>query len=101
MQYWIVRKPARMHHMVMNETMLLSDQPRDSEQDLRWLAWQKKNRLEDRIAEKRMKAFFVVVFAILLTWMVYALTQAGRQTDLAEKGPTVACRWPTAALRYS
>lgn len=77
----------------MNNATMVSDEPTDSEQNLRLLAWERKNRREDMVAEKRMKIFFVVVFVILLTLIVYALTHVRKRPGLVEKGPTVACRW--------
>jgi hypothetical protein len=54
----------------MNNATTGSDKLADPEQNLRWLAWESKNRQIDRIAENRMRIFFVVVFVILLTLMV-------------------------------
>jgi hypothetical protein len=84
----------------MNNATIGSDKPTDSEQNLRWLAWERKNRQADRIAEKRMKIFFVVVFVVLLTLIVYALAHVRKQPGLVDKGPTVACRWNAGQIRY-
>jgi hypothetical protein len=77
--------------------MTLSENSRDSEQDLRWLAWEEKNRRADRIVEKRMKLVFVVVSVILLLLIVYASLQVRKRPDVVKKGPAVACQW-TAAI---
>jgi hypothetical protein len=69
-QFWIAPKPTRLHHSAMNNATTGSDKLADPEQNLRWLAWESKNRQIDRIAENRMRIFFVVVFVILLTLMV-------------------------------
>jgi heme/copper-type cytochrome/quinol oxidase subunit 2 len=84
----------------MNNATIGSYKPADPEQNLRWLAWESKNRQIDRIAENRMRIFFVVVFVILLTLMVYALAHVRKQAGPVEKGPTVACRWNAGQLRY-
>jgi hypothetical protein len=64
------------------------------------LAWEKKKRQEDRIAEKRMKILSAVVFLILLTSVVYALAHHRKQPGVVEKGPTAACRWNADQIRY-
>jgi hypothetical protein len=94
-QYWTAPKPARMQHTVRDKAMTLSEKSHDSEQGLRWLAWERKNRLKDRIAEKRMTLVFVLVGVILLILILYAVRQVSD-----EKGPTVACQWRTDPLRY-
>jgi hypothetical protein len=99
-QYWIAPKPTRMQHTVMDNTMTLPENPPDSLQDARWLAWERKNRREDRIAERRMKLVFVVVGVILLILILRALLKASQQCDLVGKGSTVACLWRNDPSRY-
>lgn len=72
----------------------------DSLHDARRLAWERKNRREDRIAEKRMKLVFVVVGVILLILILRTLPKASQQRDLVGKGSTVACLWRTGPSRY-
>lgn len=51
--------------------MTISENLYDSEQNLRWRAWENKNRREDTIAEKRMKLVFVFAgVVILLMWVL-------------------------------
>jgi hypothetical protein len=78
-----------------------SEKSRDSEQNLRWLAWEEKNRREDRTAEKRMKIVFVVVGVILLILLLYALRQVSERHNLVKRVPTVACQWRTDPLRLA
>ena len=78
--------------------MTPSEKSPDSEQNLRWRAWEEKNRRQDSIAEKRMKVVFVVLGVILLILLVYASRQAIEQPNSVKKGPTVACQWRTAPL---
>ena len=80
--------------------MVLSERPPDSEQNLRWLAWERKNRREDRMAEKRVKLVFGVVGVILLILIGRALTELRGRPSLVEKGSTVACGQTTGAFRY-
>ncbi len=94
-QYWIAPKPTRMQDTVMDNAMILSERSHDSRQNLRWLAWEKKNRRGDRIADKRMKLVFAVVAVILLILIAHALTQVNVRPSFVEKGPSVACRWTT------
>jgi hypothetical protein len=84
----------------MDITMTPPENQLNSLQDARWLAWERKNRREDRIAEKRMKLVFVVVGVILLILILRALPKASQQRDLVGKGSTVACLWRTAPSRY-
>ena len=55
-----------MQDTVMDNATILSERQHDSGQNLRWLAWERKNRRGDRIAERRMKLVFAVVGVILL-----------------------------------
>ena len=80
--------------------MTPSENPPDSLQDLRWQAWEKKNRREDGIAEKRMKVVFVVAGLILLILLLRVLLKASQQRDLISKRPTVAGLWRTDPSRY-
>jgi hypothetical protein len=47
------------------------EKPVDSEQELRWRAWEEKGRRADRRADKWMKILFSAVGLILLAWVVY------------------------------
>ena len=89
-----------MQYRVMDITMTPPENRLDSLQDARWLAWERKNGRENRIAEKRMKFVFVVVGVILLILILRALPKASQQRDLVRKGSTVACLWRTDATRY-
>lgn len=40
--------------------MTLTENSRDSEQNLLWIAWEKENKRTDRITEKRMAAAFII-----------------------------------------
>ena len=82
-----------MQHAVRDKAMTLSEKSHDSEQNSRWLAWERKNRREDRIAEKRMTIVFVVLGVILLISFLYVLRQGINRPNLVEKGATVACQW--------
>ena len=53
----------------------------DTEQELRWRAWQNKGRLNDRLADKRMKILFFVVGLILLAWILYYAFRPGISAD--------------------
>jgi len=75
--------------------MTFAEKSHDSDENLRWLAWEEKNRRKDRIAEKRMKIVFVVVGVILLILILYTLRRGSKRPNLVEKGPTVACQWRT------
>ena len=55
-----------------------SENSRDSEQELRWRAWQEKNRRADRIADKWMKVLFTVAGVILLISILYVWHQSQR-----------------------
>lgn len=56
---------------VRDQMMTISESLYDSEQNLRWRAWDNKNRREDTIAEKRMKLVFVFAgVVILLMWVL-------------------------------
>lgn len=61
-----------------------------SEQNLRWLAWEAKNRCEDRILEKRMKLVFVVVAIVLVALLVYASQRSAEQLVLHEESSNLA-----------
>jgi uncharacterized BrkB/YihY/UPF0761 family membrane protein len=50
--------------------MTISENLYDSEQNLRWRAWEKKNKREDVIAEKRMKLVFVFAGVVLLLMLI-------------------------------
>jgi uncharacterized membrane protein YvbJ len=80
--------------------MTLSEKSHDSEQNSRWLAWERKNRRGDRVAEKRMTLVFVVVGVILLILLLYVLRQVSERPNLVKKGPTAACQWRTDPLPY-
>jgi len=70
----------------MDNAMTLSDKSHDSEQNLRWLEWERKNRREDRIAEKRMTIVFVLVGVILLILILYALRQVRERPNSVNCG---------------
>jgi hypothetical protein len=53
--------------------MTLSENSRDSEQNLRWIAWEEKNRRADRITEKRMAFVFINTGVILLVSVLYVI----------------------------
>jgi lipopolysaccharide/colanic/teichoic acid biosynthesis glycosyltransferase len=89
-----------MQHTVRDKAMTLSKKSHDSEQNLRWLAWERKNSREDRIAQKRMTLVFGIVGLILLILLLHGLRQVSGRPDLVEKGPTVAQQWRTGPLRY-
>jgi hypothetical protein len=55
--------------------MTLAENARDSEQDLRWIAWEKENKRTDRITEKRMAVAFISAGVILLMSILYVLLQ--------------------------
>jgi hypothetical protein len=76
--------------------MMPSEKPLDSGMNLRWLAWERKNRREDRRAERHMKLVFAVVGVILVMLIAYALTQVSLRPSFVEKGPIVASQWTTA-----
>lgn len=80
--------------------MTLSEKSHGSKENLRWLAWERKNRHEDRIAEKRMKLVFVFAGVILLMLMVYAMTRVRKGPGAVEKGPIVASLGRTDPSRY-
>jgi hypothetical protein len=61
-----------------------------SEQNLRWLAWETKNRREDRILEKRVKLAFVFVAIILLASLLYASRRSAERPVLLEDSSTLA-----------
>jgi hypothetical protein len=88
--YWTALGPAIMQHTVMDSATIFSEKLQDSGQNSRWLAWERKNRRGDRIAEKRMKLVFAAVGVILLILIAYALSQVSEPRGRLEKGPTVA-----------
>jgi hypothetical protein len=53
--------------------MTLSENSHDSEQNLRWIAWEKENRRTDRITEKRMALVFISTAVILLVSVLYVI----------------------------
>ena len=70
--------------------MALSEKPHDSGNHVRWMAWEKKNRRDDRNAERRMKLVFAAAGVILMILIAYALTHHSERPGPAEKGPIVA-----------
>jgi len=50
--------------------MTTSEYLYDSEQNLRWRAWEENNRREDAIAEKRMKLVFVFTGVVILLMLI-------------------------------
>jgi hypothetical protein len=79
---------------------MFSEKLHDSRRNLRWIAWERKNRRGDRITEKRMKLVFAAVGLILLIWIAYALSQVSEPRGRVEKGPTVAFLRTIGPLRY-
>ncbi len=55
--------------------MTLSENSRDSEQDLRWIAWENNNRRMDRIVEKRMSFAFIITGVVLMASVLYTILQ--------------------------
>jgi len=55
---------------VRDKTMTTSEYLYDSEQNLRWRAWEENNRREDAIAEKRMKLVFVFTGVVILLMLI-------------------------------
>ena len=51
--------------------MPIAEKSPDSEQELRWRAWQEKGRRTDRLAEKRMKVLFSIVGLVLVAMILY------------------------------
>ncbi len=98
--YWTAPGPAIMQHAVMDSATMFSEKLHDSRRNLRWLAWERKNRRGDRITEKRMKLVFAAVGLILLIWIAYALSQVSEPRGRVEKGPTVAFLRTIGPLRY-
>jgi hypothetical protein len=49
----------------------------DSEQEIRWRAWQEKGRRADRLADKRMKVLLTIIGLILLALILYNTLRAG------------------------
>jgi len=86
-QYWTALKAGRMQHTIMDDLRSLSEK---SEQNLRWLAWETKNRREDRILEKRVKLAFVFVAMILLASLLYASRRSAERPVLLEDSSTLA-----------
>jgi len=56
--------------------MSLSESPTASEHEIRFLAWQEKNRRSDQLAEKRVKIAFAVIVVVLLLVILYSWRQA-------------------------
>jgi hypothetical protein len=50
--------------------MTISEHLYDSEQNLRWQAWEGNNRRGDAIAEKRMKLVFVFAGVVILLMLI-------------------------------
>jgi hypothetical protein len=46
------------------------DKSYDPRQNIRWLAWERKNRSEDRIASRRMTLVFVVAVVVILLMLI-------------------------------
>jgi hypothetical protein len=55
--------------------MTLSENSRDSEQDLRWIEWENNNRRMDRIVEKRMSFVFIITGVVLMASVLYTILQ--------------------------
>lgn len=55
--------------------MTLTENSRDSEQNLLWIAWEKENKRTDRVTEKRMAAAFIITGVILLMSILYVVLQ--------------------------
>lgn len=83
----------------MDDVMALSEKPHDSGNNVRWMVWEKKNRREDRNAERRMKLVFAVAGVILVIMIAYALTQHSERPGPVEKGPIVASLGTIGSLR--
>lgn len=99
--YWTAPGPTIMQHAVMDSATIFSEKQHDSRQNLRWLAWERKNRRGDRIAERRMKVVFAAVGVILLMVLIaYALSDVSEPRGRVEKGPTVAFLGTIGPLRY-
>jgi hypothetical protein len=64
--------------------MSLSDNPLESEQELRWRAWQGKSRRSDQLTEKRMKIVFSVIVAALLLAVLYYWLRAEAQPKVTQ-----------------
>ena len=61
--------------------MPIAEKSPDSEQELRWRAWQEKGRRADRLAEKRMKVLFSIVGLILVAVILYYVFRAKISPD--------------------
>jgi hypothetical protein len=55
--------------------MSLSESPTASEHEMRFLAWQEKNRRSDQLTEKRVKIAFAVIVVVLLLVILYSWRQ--------------------------
>ena len=62
--------------------MSLSESPTASAHEIRFLAWQEKNRRSDQLTEKRVKIAFAVIVVVLLLVILYSW----RQTKAPSKG---------------
>jgi hypothetical protein len=60
---------------VRDQMMTISENLYDSEQNLRWRAWENKNRREDTIAAKRMKLVFVFAGVVILFMWVLSVVR--------------------------
>jgi len=68
----------------------LSSLSEKSEENVRWLAWETKNRREDRILEKRMKLTFVAVALVLVALLFYTLRRPAERQVSQEDLSTLA-----------
>jgi hypothetical protein len=76
-----------MQHTIMDNPTSLSEK---AEQNLRWHAWETKNRRENRILEKRMKLAFVVVAIVLVALLLYVSRRPAERLSSPEDLSTLA-----------
>jgi hypothetical protein len=63
----------------------------NSELRLRWLAWQEKGKIADRLSGKRMKILFSIVGIILLSLILYYVFRINMLPDSDHVQRAVAC----------
>lgn len=71
--------------------MPIAENSPDSEQELRWRAWQEKGRCADRLADKWTKVLFSVIGLILLAGILYYTLRAKASPDSDHVQRAVAC----------